>query len=295
MISVIITAFHEEKTIGRAIKSFLNQKGHDFEIIGVCPDDATANVIKSYSKIDKRVKFLRDPHKGKPSALNLAFGKARGDIILLTDGDVYSSNNSVSELLAPFSNPKIGAVAGRPVSVSPRGTMLGFWSHILTNIAHELRVKSYKNKRFIHCTGYLYAIRKGIVHSVPNNALADDGYISHKIFDSGYLIGYAPKAEVYVKYPDNFSDWVKQKKRSTGGYNQLKELGINDRDKRSFFWESMGFWRVLKFSRDFREFFWSLMLLLSRLYLWILIYRDVNMNKDKLFGAHGWERIESTK
>jgi len=296
MISIIITAFKEEKTIGRAIESFLNQKiNEEYEIIGVCPDKETASVIRSYSKKNKNVKYLEDPHRGKPSALNLALKKARGRILILTDGDVYSSKNSLSELLSKFKDKNVGAVAGRPISISPRKTMLGYWSHVLTNTAHELRLKSEREKSFIHCTGYLYAIKSGIVKKIPENALVDDGFISHKIWDAGYKILYAPRAEVYVRYPTNFHDWVKQKKRSAGGYNQLKEFGIKEKERRSFLWESLGFWRVLKFSKSIKEFFWGLNLLISRIYLWILIYRDVNFNKNKLFGKHGWERIESTK
>ncbi len=296
MISIIITAYHEEKTIGRAIEVFLKQKINEpFEIIGVCPDKATAKVIKFYSKKDKRVRYLKDPHSGKPAALNLVFKKARGRILILTDGDVYSSSNSLFELLAPFSDKDIGAIAGRPISISPRNTMFGYWSIVLTDIANQLRLKASRENSFIHCTGYLYAIRKGLINEIPINALADDGYVSHKIFGSGYKIGYAPRAQVYVKYPDNFSDWVKQKKRSTGGYNQLKEFGINHKEQRSFIWESLGFWRVLKSAKNFKELLWSINLLFSRIYLWLLIYRDVNINRNKLFGKNGWERIESTK
>ncbi len=298
MISVIITSYREEKTIGRAISTFLRQKiPEDYEIIGVCPDKETADVIKSYSKKNKRVKYLKDPHKGKPAALRLAFRKARGRILILTDGDVYSSGNSINELIKPFSDEKVGAVAGRPISLNPRSNMLGYWSHVLTDIAHQLRIEAVKKNSFIHCTGYLHAVRreaiKGIV--IPANTLADDGYISHMIFNNGWKIGYAPEAEVYIKYPNNFSDWVKQKKRSTGGYNQLRDFGVADNDRRSFIWESLGFWRVLKFADNFKELFWNVALLLSRIYLWILIYRDVNVHKNRLFGKHGWERIESTK
>jgi len=296
MISIIITAFKEEKTIGKAIESFLNQKPRipgKYEIIGVAPDKATSDVIKKYARKYKQVKYLKDPNKGKPTALNLVFKKAKGDILILTDGDVYVSKNSVSELLKPFKDKKVGAVAGHPVSIDSRKTKLGYWSHILTNIAHKLRLKSLENNSFIHCTGYLCAIKNNLVKKVPENALVDDGYISHKIYDLGYKINYAPKAEVYIKYPDNFADWVKQKKRSAGGYNQLADFGIKKKERRSFLWEAKGFLRVLTFAKNLKEFLWGLNLLFSRLYLWFLIYRDVNLRKkdfDKL-----WVRVESTK
>ncbi|PIN88582.1 hypothetical protein COU61_04330, partial [Candidatus Pacearchaeota archaeon CG10_big_fil_rev_8_21_14_0_10_35_13] len=277
-LSIIITAFNEEKTIGRAIDSFLCQKelkNYDYEIIGVAPDAPTLNVIKSYSKNNRRVKFLKDPHKGKPSALNLVFKKAKGEILILTDGDVHVTNNSIKELLKPFSDKSIGAVAGHPLSSSPKNTLLGYWSHVLTGVAHKLRLKSLKDKSFIHCTGYLYAIRAGIVNNIPVNALVDDGFISHKIFSEGFKIGYAQHAEVFVKYPDNFADWVMQKKRSAGGYNQLKDFGIDVKSHkgRGFFWEALGSLRIIRYATSLKELYWSILLLFSRLYLWVVIFR----------------------
>ena len=47
MISIIITAYNEEKTIGRAIEAFLdNNIRQDYEILVVCPDETTKKVNK---------------------------------------------------------------------------------------------------------------------------------------------------------------------------------------------------------------------------------------------------------
>ena len=220
MISIIITAYKEARTIGRAIEAILQQEiNQKYELLVVAPDKETEKAVKNHPQII----YLRDPGKGKPKALNLALKKAKGDIIILTDGDVYVENNSINALLIPFQDQKTGIVSGRPMSLNQRGNKFGYYSHLLTDLgAHETRLKKTKKGKMIVCSGYLYAFRKNLISSIPENVFSEDAVISHMIFEEGYKTAYAPDAKVWVKYPDNLQDWIKQKKRSAGGYNQLK-------------------------------------------------------------------------
>ncbi len=294
MISVLLTAYREPKTIGRAIEAFARQISKKDEILVAAPDEETLKVVKSYSKRFKNIKTVKDPARGKPAALNLLFKKAKGGILILSDGDVYISNNAVTEILLPFRNEKVGAVTGRPVSINSRVNMFGYWSHLLTDIgAHETRLNLVKQGKFIVCSGYLFALRKGIVKEVPEEALSDDAVISHLIWGNGYRIGYAPKALVYVKYPDNFSDWLKQKKRSAGGYWQINQYAKNTPKMRTFSKEAWGFWRIWKYPKNLKEFYWTFVLLFARLYLWLLILINLKIRKKTL--KQVWLRVESTK
>ena len=294
MISIIITSFKESRTIGRAIESFTNQKINDkYELFVLAPDEETLIEARKYSEKYKQIKVVRDEGKGKPSALNLVFRKTKGKVLILTDGDVYVSNNSVSLLLEHFKNQTVGAVTGRPISLNSRKNMLGFWSHLLSDTAHKLREKRVKEGKMIVCSGYLYAIRSGIVNSIPEEALSDDAVISHLIFDKDYKITYEPKAQVYVQYPTNFKDWIKQKKRSAGGYNQLNHMVEGKERMRSFGKESSGIFTVLSYPKTIKEFFYTFSLIFARIYLWILIFIDINIKKKELKKI--WVRIESTK
>ena len=295
MISIIITAYKEEKTVGKAIESFLNQKiKGDFEILVACPDEGTKKVIESYSKKDDRVIWVKDPGKGKPIALNICFKKAKGDIYVLSDGDVYVSENSVNELLKVLEDEKVGAVTSRPISISPRNTMMGYYSRLLTDVgAHDTRLKFVNEGKFIPCSGYLFAMKK-LFDKIPEDALSDDAVMSHMVWDKGYKIGYAAKAEVYEKYPDSFKDWVLQKKRSAGGYNQLKEFFPKHKRMRSFVQEiKEGWYKPFTYPRNLREFYWTITLYFARLYLWGVIYRDINLKKESF--SKTWQRVESTK
>jgi len=292
MISIIITAWKEEKTIERAISSILKNKIKDkCEVIVIAPDKETLEVAKDFSKKYKEIEVIQDKGKGKPAALNQAFKIAKGDILVLTDGDVYVSENALSNLLKPFEDKKTGGVSGRPVSINSRKNKLGFWSHLLTDIADKRRKKASQTGKKFYCSGYLYAIRAGIVSKVPEETLSEDGFISYLIHSKKYNITYAPNAEVYVKFPTNLKDWIAQKKRSAGGYNQIKNW--TKKEIRSFSKESLGIFQVLQYPNSFKEFFWTIELIFMRVYLWILIFKDINLKKQKLKTI--WKRIESTK
>src|SRR3989338_6191214 len=234
-LSIIITSYKEPNTVGKAIEIFLPQINKKDEILVAAPDEETLTIIREYAKKDKRIKPIKDKGKGKPTALNLLFSLAKGKIWIFSDGDVYVDKEAVQQILIPFKNPKIGAVTGRPISTSPRETLLGYWSHLLTDIgAHDTRMNAAKNGQFIVCSGYLYAMRKGIIQSLPVDGLSDDAVISTQIWLNHWKIAYASKAMVYVNYPTNFKDWILQKRRSAGGYTQLKRYFNNPPMMRSF-------------------------------------------------------------
>jgi len=291
MISIIITAYREEKTIGKAIEAVLSQKLKDFEIIVSAPDEETLEVARKYARKNKRIKILKDAGKGKPAALNMIVKKAKGDILVLTDGDVYVGKDSISKLISVLDDKKMGAVTGCPVSVNSRANRMGYWAYMLTAIADEIREKAGKNGDRIFCSGYLFAIRKSLFPHLPEELLSEDGYVSQKVYEKGFKIGYREDSKVYVKYPDNFSDWIKQKKRSAGGYNQIKKM--TSVSLRSFSWESSGAFMFFKYPSNFLEWIWLFELFISRVYLWFAIYRDINIKKKSQ--KEIWQRVESTK
>jgi len=287
-ISVIITSYKEPDTISKAIEAILKQsQSLDLELLVVAPDEETLHAAEKY----KKVITIKDTGNGKSAALNLVVPKTKGDILILTDGDVYIDSKAISEIIKPFSDPLVGAVSGNVVSTNQRNTMYGYWAHVLTKIANDIRLEKLNSSGRFFCTGYLFGIRKELFPKLPTELLSEDGYISHKIYEKKRIIKYAPKAKVYVKYPDNFKDWIIQKKRSAGGYNQIKKL--TNLQVRSFSSESAGAFKILKYISTIREFFWMTCLFIARLYLWFVIYRDINLKKKSQ--KEIWKRVESTK
>ncbi len=288
-VTVLVTAYREAETLGKALDAILPQLDTEDEIIVICPDDETAQAATSFPG----VRVLRDSHQGKPAALNLGMREALGEIIVMTDGDVIVGANALAHLLACFDDRTTGAVSGRPISTSSRPTMLGYWSHLLTDAgAHTERLRRDAAGRFFVCSGYLYAIREGLIGEIPQESLAEDAVISHLIGERGHRIRYAPEAAVYVKYPNTYRDWLKQRVRSAGGYAQ-PIIAQSPLQMRSFWHEVAGTWRAMKYPRNLREFLWTLALFAARLHLWLLILWRVRIQKRP--SSELWQRVESTK
>jgi cellulose synthase/poly-beta-1,6-N-acetylglucosamine synthase-like glycosyltransferase len=293
MISVLITAFREAATVGRAIDSFLLQLAAGAEILVICPDPATTAIVDDYAARYPAVRHVADPQRGKPAALNVGLKAARGDIVVLSDGDVVVAEDALATLLPPFDDPQVGAVSGHPLSASPRETLLGYWSHLLTEGVHQMRLARDRAGQFLACSGYLFAFRRALVERVPEDALAEDAVISHIVARQGYRIRYAPQARVTVKYPTTYRDWLRQKVRSAGGYAQ-DYVRRSPLRMRSAWLEILDGTRLaLRYPRNLREFLWTLLLFAARLHLWLLVFVNVRLLRRPL--AALWQRVETTK
>lgn len=295
MISIIITAFREQNTIGKAIESIASQDiKEDYEIIVSCPDKETAGVVNFYAKKYKQVRHFKDPGKGKSFALNMLFGVAKGRILILTDGDVYVGENSINEILKLFENEKIGCVSGRPVSTNQKNTLLGYWSHLLADAgAHRIRKERFEKNEFLECSAYFFAFRKGIIKKIPLD-VAEDAIIPYEFWKKGYKIGYEEDAKVYVKNPVTFHDWVKQRKRTADAHTKLTGYVPNFPKVKSFWNEiKKGTFWALSYPKSPKEFFWTLALFFARFYIWVSIFIDNTFRHKEYNDA--WARVESTK
>jgi len=292
-LSILITAFREAATIGQAIEAFLPQLPEGAEILVVCPDPETIAVVDDYAARCPAVRHVADPQRGKPAALNVGLRAARADVVVLSDGDVVVAGDALAPLLAPFEDPQVGAVSGHPVSISPRDTVLGHWSHLLTESIHQMRLARDQAGQFLVCSGYLFALRRALIEHVPEDALAEDAVISHLIAHQGYRIRYVPQARVFVKYPTTYRDWLRQKVRTSGGYAQdyVRKSPLRMRSA----WLEMlnGTPLALRYPRNPREFLWTLLLFAARLHVWLLVFVSVRLLHRPL--ATLWQRVETTK
>jgi cellulose synthase/poly-beta-1,6-N-acetylglucosamine synthase-like glycosyltransferase len=304
-LSIIITAFREEKTVGQAVEAFLRELTEvagagpssgsisSVELIVVCPDPGTTAVVEEYTADYPFVRHVADPQRGKPAALNIGLQAVNGDIVVLSDGDVFIDERALEPLLAPFRDSQVGAVSGHPVSVNSRASLLGYWSHLLTDSAHGMRLARDRAARFILCSGYLFAFRRRLIDQVPVDALAEDAVVSHRIAQQGYRIRYAPEARVRVRYPTSYSDWLRQKTRSAGGYAQAYVRRSPFRMRSAWLEISTGTVLALQYPRSTREFLWTLLLFGARLHLWLLVLIKVRLLRRPLDAL--WKRVESTK
>ncbi|MBI4772113.1 MAG: glycosyltransferase [Chloroflexi bacterium] len=304
-VSILITASREPDSLGPALEAFLLAPPESLlETLVICPDVDTAAAAARHA--GRGVRVLRDSGRGKPAALNLGLGAARGELVVLSDGDVRADPANWPALLAPFADPGVGATTGQPLSLSPRQTMLGYWSHLLTAIAHGQRQAQDARGDFLLCSGYLYAFRRALVDEIPEDALAEDAVVSVRVHQQGHRIRYTPEAKVYVKYPTTYADWVRQKRRSLAGYAQgyvrlahppapaLPWRAGAGLPRRSFRSEARsGALRALRFARTPKELLWTGLLFAVRVHVWLAAHLTARVLRRPL--AEVWQRVEATK
>jgi cellulose synthase/poly-beta-1,6-N-acetylglucosamine synthase-like glycosyltransferase len=301
MIHIIITSFNEPKATLKAVNSFLKQKIKEkFKIVIVDPFPKVGEYIKANVK-NPSVQFFLDPGEGKSHALNLLFQKLdkykkpqKNDFFIFTDGDVHVSSNSLSEILKKFKDPKVGCVTGKPVSTNPRDKKYGYWSKLVYSGIDRVRLNKVKKNEFIQCSGYLFAIRKGIVKEIPLD-VPEDCIIPYFVWKQSYRIEYADKAEVYVQYPMNWEDWINQRVRTIKAHENISKLYPEMPRTKSFFQEiKKGALFALTHPRNPKEFFWMAQLSLARLH----IYKKSFTEKHKKAFDPAWRddsEIQSAK
>ncbi len=295
MISIVITSFNEEKTIARAIESFLRQNIKEkYELYVVAPDKKTEEIVKKYRKKYKQVKYSKDPGKGKSYAINLILPKLKGDIIILTDGDVYVSLNSVNEIIDKFKNKGIGCVSGHPISQNSRKNLFGYWSHLLCYAAHKMREKRNIQEKFLECSGYLWAFKNKVIKKFPLD-VGEDTIVPIMFYLKGYKIKYAPEAMVFVRYPEKLNEFLKQKRRTAGAHDNIHRH-IDPRKiprMKTFSNEILESYHLFKYPQNIKEFIWTLYLFPFRLYIWLNLLFNSYLRGKKYTDA--WKTINGTK
>lgn len=298
MIHIIITSYKEPNATLRAVQAFLKQKTKEkFQIIVVDPFPDVEKFLKKEVK-DKRFEFFLDPGEGKGYALNLLFQEYGSndptDLFILSDGDVFVSDNAIDEILEVFKNKKIGCVTGRPISIDSRRTKYGYWSHfLLAGIDRARRLLTSKGQ-FIECSGYLFAIRKGIIWDFPTQT-SEDSIIPYLFWKKGYKIEYAYKAKVYVKNPANWDDWINQKIRNIKGHENLNKIAPDMLRTKSFLNEIKHGWTyIFAYPKTVREFLWTVQIFLARIYVYYRAFKELRGKKTY---SDGWREneIKSTK
>ncbi len=293
-ITIGVVAYEEEETIGEALQRIVEQiSGDAYEVLVVAGGrDRTLEIVKSFAREHPELirVFEEKERRGKPAAVNTIVENARGEIVVLTDGDVFLEAGSVEALISAFNDERVGLACGRPVPLNDRNSLFGFWAHYLYQVAHEKRLEKSSAEKPFSPTGYLLAIRKEAFSPIPSEALADDAYLGMLVSRRGYLLRYEPKARVLVRFPETISDFLRQKRRTFGGFVQVKgAFGQADRDVLKEALEGVP--KGLRYCRSFRELGFFAVLCLVRLLTWIAAWRDVRRKRL----AEIWVPAKSTK
>jgi cellulose synthase/poly-beta-1,6-N-acetylglucosamine synthase-like glycosyltransferase len=212
-----VPAYNEEAGIAATVRSLLDTDYPGaFEVIVVDDGsaDRTAAIVEGLAL--PGVRLVRKPNGGKPSALNAGAAVARGEILVLVDGDTVFQRDTLRHLVGPLADPRVGAVSGN-TKVANRGGLLGRWQHIEYVIGFNLDRRMFDVLQCMPTVpGAIGAFRRSVlarVGGVPSDTLAEDTDLTMAICRSGHRVVYEEKAIAWTEAPSSLRQLWRQRYR----------------------------------------------------------------------------------
>ncbi|MFJ9708617.1 bifunctional polysaccharide deacetylase/glycosyltransferase family 2 protein [Streptomyces sp. NPDC101234] len=225
-VSVIVPAYNEKECIANTLES-LAQSTHPIEIIVVDDGstDGTSEIARAAA--DKlgmsNVRVVRQENAGKPAALNNGVRNASYDIVIMMDGDTVFEPDAVHQLVQPFADPEVGAVAGN-AKVGNRNTVIGAWQHIEYVMGFNLDRRMYDLLRCMPTIpGAIGAFRRDAVLQVggmSEDTLAEDTDITIAMHRAGWRVVYQEHAKAWTEAPGSLKQLWSQRYRWSYGTMQ---------------------------------------------------------------------------
>ncbi|ARF72843.1 bi-functional transferase/deacetylase [Kitasatospora albolonga] len=221
-VSVLVPAYNERECIEATVRS-LAVSEHPIEIIVIDDGstDGTADLVEAMRLPGVRV--VRQQNAGKPAALNNGIRHARYDIVVMMDGDTVFEPATVRELVQPFADPRVGAVAGN-AKVGNRDSLIGAWQHIEYVMGFNLDRRMYD---VLGCMptipGAVGAFRREALERVggmSEDTLAEDTDITMALHRDGWRVVYAENARAWTEAPESVQQLWSQRYRWSYGTMQ---------------------------------------------------------------------------
>lgn len=221
-VSVLVPAYNEAKCIENTVRSLMASE-HPVEVVVVDDgsSDGTARIVEELRLPNVRV--VRQLNAGKPAALNRGVANARHDIVVMMDGDTVFEPATVGELVQPFADPSVGAVAGN-AKVGNRDSLIGAWQHIEYVMGFNLDRRMYDILRCMPTIpGAVGAFRRSALDRVggmSDDTLAEDTDITMALHRDGWRVVYAEKARAWTEAPESVQQLWSQRYRWSYGTMQ---------------------------------------------------------------------------
>jgi cellulose synthase/poly-beta-1,6-N-acetylglucosamine synthase-like glycosyltransferase len=219
--SMGVMAHNEAGNIGSLLQAIVSQRTRAVELVEIIViasgfTDDTEAIVNSWSARDNRIRLVvQAQREGKASAVNRFLAEAREGILMVCSADLLPAEDTIEQLIAPFSDPEVAMTSCRPVPVNDPNCFMGFAAHLLWNLHHFINLVDFK-------AGELIAFRK-VFMRIPYSTAVDEAAIESVIRGQGYKVRYVEEAITYNKGPDTMPDFLRQRRRIYSGHLTLRD------------------------------------------------------------------------
>jgi cellulose synthase/poly-beta-1,6-N-acetylglucosamine synthase-like glycosyltransferase len=218
-VTLLITAFNEEKDISKKIQNSLalDYPKNKFEIL-VASDgstDSTDDIVKSFenNSAGVTVRLHRvEGRVGKTGTQNSAVRECRGEIIIFSDAASMYASNAIRALVRNYADPTVGAVSGMYSYENKEGVSAGFATILFWNLENFIKSRQTRIKTITGCCGCIYSLRKNLYVELPPTIISDL-VEPLMILQKGYRIVFEPEANALEKTAGKSADEFKMRIR----------------------------------------------------------------------------------
>ncbi|WP_405688399.1 glycosyltransferase [Streptomyces sp. NBC_01387] len=221
-VSVLVPAYNERECIANTVRSLMASE-HPVEVIVIDDGstDGTADLVEAMRLLGVRV--VRQRNSGKPAALDTGIAHARYELVVMMDGDTVFEPSTVGELVQPFGDPRVGAVAGN-AKVGNKDSLIGAWQHIEYVMGFNLDRRMYDVLRCMPTIpGAVGAFRRealAAVGGMSDDTLAEDTDVTMALHRGGWRVVYAENARAWTEAPATVQQLWSQRYRWSYGTMQ---------------------------------------------------------------------------
>lgn len=239
-VSILVPAYNESETVVAALQSLIHLDYPAYEVIFIddgSSDDTYPKALPIAGRYGRcTVQVFTKPNGGKWSALNFAYEKAKGDLILFVDADSGLARDALKVMVPRLLNPGIAAVSGQ-VTIRNRINLLTRFQameYLLGNGGMRTALSALGVVTVV--PGPIGLYRREIleeIRSLPGNqpkdatskksgdvfgplsgeTFAEDFQLSLSALALGGRIVYEPRACAYTKCPEDISVLMNQRYR----------------------------------------------------------------------------------
>jgi cellulose synthase/poly-beta-1,6-N-acetylglucosamine synthase-like glycosyltransferase/peptidoglycan/xylan/chitin deacetylase (PgdA/CDA1 family) len=228
-VTAVVPAYNEQAVIAQCLTALCRSRYPNLVEIIVVDDgstDDTAGVVAAMAARDRRIRLIRQPNRGKATALNRAFVEATTTVVVTLDADTVFTPDTVSRLARGFATDprgRLGAVAGN-VKVGNLGNLLTRWQALeyimqigVDRCAQELlraivvvpgACAAWRRSAVIRCRGFSPA------------TAAEDCDLALQLQQHGYRVAQNLQAVAFTEAPETFRQLSRQRFRWTYGNAQ---------------------------------------------------------------------------
>lgn len=226
-VCLFVTAYNEKDYIKQKVEnSFaLDYPKNKIQYLWITDgsDDGTPDLLKAYS--DLEVHHLPE-RNGKMHAMNRGMKYVKAPIIIFSDTNTILNKTVIREIVARFSNKKVGCVAGeKRIAEKESDDAAAAGEGLYWKFESLVKKMDAGFNSAVGAVGELFAIRQELFEEVEIDTILDDFIISLRIAQKGYKIEYTPNAYAEESASLNIKEELKRKIRiAAGGIQTLFRL-----------------------------------------------------------------------